>query len=152
MRAAIAGILVCVATLLAPGAPRAQVKDGGPTTIVVTYRSTPEKRAAFRAFMQDTGVRDLERLKKEGVFEDYQVLFTSFTAETVGRFDMALVLQFASFVDAARWKEVDRRAPGGLSAAGLALAVPEATVLAYPVGRGEALSRDPGKAAHVLGL
>jgi hypothetical protein len=119
----------------------AQVKDNGPTTLVITYKSPLEKRAAFRAYMEGPGVRQLEQWRKDGVFQDYQVLATSFAGE-----------QVATFGDLARWKEVDRRMPGGLGAEALALAGIDTTTIAYPIGRGAAARRDPSKAAYVLGL
>jgi hypothetical protein len=130
----------------------AQVMDNGPTAVVITYTSPPAKRAAFRSFMETAGIRRFEQWKKEGVFEHYQVLATSFAAEQVGRFDLAVILEFARFVDVAGWKAIDRRMPGGLSTEALALGHPETTTLAYPVGRGAGQVRDPAKAAYVLGL
>jgi hypothetical protein len=145
---ALAALVLAFACLTA----LAQVKDNGPTTIVVTYKSPLEKRAAFRAYMEGAGVRQLEQWKKEGVFRDYQVLATSFAGEQVGHFDMAVLLDFAAFTDVARWKEIDRRMPGGLSPEALALASIDTTTIAYPIGRGATSKRDPAKAAYVLGL
>src|SRR5882672_8276577 len=82
----------------------AQIRDNGPMTLVITYKSPPEKRAAFRGFMETTGATQFEQWKKRGVFTDYQILFSSFAGENVGHFDMAVILQFASFVAAAPWK------------------------------------------------
>ena len=145
-------IAVALLLLLASLSPSAQVLGNGPTTIVITYKSPIEKRAAFRALMETTGVRQFEQWKKDGVFQDYQVLATSFSAEQVGRFDMTVLLEFASYVDVSRWKEIDRRMPGGLSAEALALGAPDTTTVAYPIGRGAAKARNPSKAAYVLGL
>ncbi len=137
---------------LACASALAQVKDNGPTTIVITYKSPLEKRAAFRAYMEGPGVRQLEQWKKDGVFQDYQVLATSFAGEHVGQFDITVFLDFAAFTDVARWKEIDRRMPGGLSAEALALAGIDTTTIAYPIGRAAAARRDPSKAAYVIGL
>ena len=138
--------------LLVSPAPFAQIRDNGPTTLVITYKAPVEKRSAFLAQMEASGVTQFEQWKKEGVFRDYQVLATSFTAEQVGRFDLAVILEFAAYVDVARWKEIDRRMPGGLPAAALALGAPDTTTVAFPVGRGASSQRNPAKAAYVLGL
>lgn len=130
----------------------AQVRDNGPTALVITYKAPIEKRAAFRALMETSGVRQFEQWKKDGVFREYQLLWTSFSAEQVGRFDLAAILEFAHYVDVERWKQIDRRLPGGLSAEALALGHPETTTVAYPIGRGAAKVREPGRAAYVLGL
>jgi hypothetical protein len=145
-------IAAALLLLLASFSLCAQIRDNGPTTIVITYKSPIEKRAAFRGHMETTGVKQFEQWKKDGVFKDYQVLATSFAAEQVGRFDMAVILDFAAYVDVARWKEIDRRMPGGLSADALALGAPDTATVAYPVGRGAAKVRNPAKAAYVLGL
>jgi hypothetical protein len=145
---ALASLLLALACLAA----HAQVKDNGPTTIVITFKSPLDKRAAFRAYMEGPGVRQLEQWKKEGVFQDYQVLATSFAGEQVGQFDVTVLLDFATFTDVARWKEIDRRMPGGLSGEALTLAGIDTTTLAYPIGRATAPRRDPSKAAYVLGL
>jgi hypothetical protein len=138
--------------LVASLSPCAQIRDNGPATLVITYKSPAEKRAAFLGVMETAGVQQFERWKKEGVFKDYQLLATSFTAEQVGRFDLAVILEFAAYVDVARWKEIDRRMPGGLSPSALALGVPDTTTVAFPIGRGASRVRNPAKAAYVLGL
>ena len=130
----------------------AQIRDNGPMTIVITYKSPPEKRAAFRGFMETSGAGQFEQWKRQGVFRDYQVLFSSFAGDNAGKFDMAVILHFASFGDVAKWKDVEKGWPGGLSTAGLALGYPERTTLAYPVGAGEAKVRNPAKATYVLGF
>ncbi len=130
----------------------AQVKDNGPTTLVITYKAPAAHRAEFRALMEKTGAGRFVQWQREGVFSDFQILFASYSGQNVGDFDMAVILQFASFADTARWREVDRRMPGGLSRAALALAAPDRTTLAYPVGSGAASKRDPRRAAYVLGL
>jgi hypothetical protein len=128
------------------------VRDNGPTTIVITYSSPIEKRAAFRAFMEGPGVRQFQQWKREGAFRDYQILGTSLSAEQVGKFDVVAILEFDTYADVSRWKEIDKRTPGGLFAEALALGHPETTTVAYPVGRGAAKARDPAKAAYVIGL
>jgi hypothetical protein len=145
---AVAALLLALACLAAG----AQVRDNGPTTLVITYKSPLEKRAAFRAYMEGAGVRQFEQWKKDGVFRDYQILATSFAGEQVGHFDVAVLLDFSAFADVARWKQVDRRMPGGLSADALSLGGVDTTTIAYPIGRGAAARRDPSGAAYVLGL
>lgn len=140
-------LLIVVSTSI-----RAQIKDSGPMTIVISYSSAPEKRAAFRSFMETKGVMQFEEWKRAGVFLDYQLLFSSFTGANPGNLDMAAILQFGSFVDVAKWKAVDRLMPGGLTSEGLALGHADRSTLAYPISRGEAPQRNPAGAAYVLGL
>ncbi len=130
----------------------AQIRDNGPATLVITYKSPVEKRTAFLAAMETAGVRQFEQWRKAGIFAGYQMFATSFAAESVGHFDVAVILEFTSYLDVARWKQIERRMPGGLSAEALALAAPDTSTVAFPIGRGETKSRNPAKAAYVLGL
>lgn len=137
---------------LAPGFLPAQIKDNGPTSLIVTYGCRPENRAAFRAFMETRGVQQFAEWKQQGVFRDYQILFTSYAAAGVSEFDMVLIMDFDRYTDLARWKEVERRLPGGLPAEGLSLGVPNRTSFVYPVCHGETAKRDPAQAACIIGL
>lgn len=130
----------------------AQVKDNGPTSLVITYECRPENRAAFRAFMETRGIQQFAEWKRQGVFQDYQVFFCSYTAAGVGAFDMAVIMDFAHYTDLTRWKEVERHLPGGLPPEGLQLGVPNRTSFLYPVCHGESASHDSGQGAYVIGL
>jgi hypothetical protein len=130
----------------------AQVQNNGPTSVVITYKIRPETRAAFRVFMETKGARQFAQWKKEGVLQDCQILFCPYTELGVGGFDAMVIVNLAQFTDLARWDEVERLMPGGLSAEGLALGRPVRTSLMYPVCRGETQRHDAGKAAYVIAL
>src|SRR5438105_6300197 len=113
---------------------RAQTRDErhldgggeGPTHLVLTYKCTPEKRAAFRSYMETAGVAQFEQWKQAGVVSGYLVLFSSFVNEQLA--DMWIVLDFERFVDVSKWQEVERSYPGGLAKEGLTLATPRTCV------------------------
>lgn len=107
--------------------PRAaeNVITGGPRELLITYRTEPANRPAFRAYLQSTEAAQLDKLEREGVLRHYQILFSPFVQPRT--WDAMLVLSFNRFADTRRWQEIERTAPGGLTAAGLKLARPIGT-------------------------
>jgi hypothetical protein len=95
---------------------------GGPLNLLISYRSEPVNRPAFRTYLQKEGRARLEKFKHDGVLESYLVLFNPVTNS--GTWDALIVLKFARYADTRRWMDIERTAPGGLSAAGLRLAKP----------------------------
>ncbi len=84
----------------------------GPTALITSYRAKPEARARFRRIMSTEGVAQLERWKQQGVFRNYQALFTTYAADTTP--DMYLILRFDHFTDLAAWQKIEETMPGGL--------------------------------------
>jgi hypothetical protein len=95
---------------------------GGPLNLLISYRSEPANRPAFRAYLQGEGHARLEKFKHDGVLQGYLVLFNPVTNS--GTWDALIVLTFARYADTRRWMDIERTAPGGLSAAGLRLTKP----------------------------
>lgn len=120
--------LVAAAVLAAASPALAQEKGEGPTTLFLTYKCEPGKRAPFRAHMSAAGVQQFEKWKKEGVVKDYLLLFSAYVNRS--EFDLLVRLDFERYVDTEKWKAVERTAPGGLSAEGLALCSPDTCYLA----------------------
>jgi hypothetical protein len=113
---------------------------GGPTSILIAYRSEPANRPAFRAYLQKDLAPRLAKLKSAGVLGSYQILFNPFT--TADTWDAMSVLRFTSYGETQRWKQIERTLPGGLNAAGLRLAKPLNTYSADLPW--EAQADDPG--------
>jgi hypothetical protein len=116
---------------------------GGPTSILIAYRSEPANRPAFRTYLQRDMLARLAKLKRDGVLSSYQILFNPFT--TPATWDAMTVLRFTDFAATQRWKEIERTQPGGLNAAGLRLAKPVDTYSADLTWEGQA--DDPGSEA-----
>jgi hypothetical protein len=116
---------------------------GGPTSILIAYRSEPANRPAFRTYLQRNMLARLAKLKHDGVLSGYQILFNPFT--TPATWDAMTVLRFTDFAATQRWKEIERTQPGGLNAAGLRLAKPVDTYSADVTWEGQA--DDPGSEA-----
>src|SRR5258707_12879182 len=100
--------------------------------------------------MEGAGVRQLEQWKKDGVFRDYQIQATSFAGEQVGHFDVAVLLDFAAFAGAARWKQGDRRLPGGVSAEPSSPGGIATTTIPYPIAPAAAAPPAPSPARSLL--
>jgi hypothetical protein len=130
---------IVIVGLMPSGFAQAQAA-GGPTSILIAYRSEPENRPAFRTYLQKDLLPRLAKLKGEGVLNTYQILFNPFvTADT---WDAMTILRFANYSATQRWKQIERTAPGGLNPAGLHLAKPINTYSADALW--EAQADDPG--------
>jgi hypothetical protein len=128
-------ILVMTSSVVAQGQAA-----GGPTSILIAYRSEPANRPAFRAYLQKDLLTRLARLKTAGVLSGYQILFNPFT--TAATWDAMTILRCTNYADTQRWKQIERTQPGGLDAAGLRLAKPVDTYSADLTWEGQA--DDPG--------
>jgi hypothetical protein len=143
------GFLGAMALFLVTGMGLARADDvpgGGPRHILISYRSEPAARPAFRTYLAHTEAQMLDKLKAQGVLSDYQILFNPFT--NVGTWDAMVVLDFSNFGATARWQDIERTRPGGLDKAGLKLAKPYRT---YSVDLfREGVADNPGPASsHV---
>ena len=119
-----------------------------PVSLVLTYRARPETRAEFRAWLETKGAAQFAAWKKAGVFADAQLLFSTFPS--AANPDLVVVLDFARFTDSARWREVERRHPGGLTPEALRLAAVESGNYGEPLARAAAAQRDPARAAYLV--
>lgn len=129
-----------VVAFIVTGSAIAQSPVTGPTHILITYRSEPANRPAFRTYLQHDLLARLEKLKHEGVLGSYQILFNPYT--TAYTWDAMTILRFTRYTDTLRWNQIERTMPGGLDAAGLRLAKPTDTYCADLPWEGQA--DDPG--------
>lgn len=140
--------LLLAATALVPALRSAEAAPNVPISIVLTYKARPETRVAFREWVETKGAARFAAWKKEGVIADVQLLFSTFAS--AANPDLVVVLDFARFTDTARWREVERRSPGGLPPEALALAHVESANYGEPLARGAAPRRDPARAAYLV--
>jgi hypothetical protein len=97
-----------------------KLEDGsGPTSLVITYRCPPGKRAALRELVSRTGLERFKKLKDSGVLLDYRILFSRYV--DTDSWDMMAVLNFGRYSDVEKWKDIERVAPAGLPGEALAL-------------------------------
>jgi hypothetical protein len=80
-----------------------------PGSLIITFQVAPAKRAAFRRELEESGARQLQRWKDEGVLQEYQLLFSRYV-DSRGWDAMAVL----TLKDTARWKKIEREFPAGL--------------------------------------
>jgi hypothetical protein len=125
-----------LATTLVACAQSPPPPQDGPTELIITYRSPPPRRAAFRQFMSDNGIQRFEHWKQDGLLKDYRLLFNWYV--DVDEWDAMAVLSFTSYAQVARWKLVEHASPGGLIRDVLEMAWPLNTDSADLAWRGSA--------------
>ena len=96
---------------LSPTIASAQMYGSGPTSLFITYQCEPENKAKFRSHMVGAGVQQFETWKKQGVYKDYLVLFSSFVNAGETAPDMLVRLDFAAYADTAEWKNIEHTLP-----------------------------------------
>ena len=119
------GLLLLCALLACP-AQAADPRESGPRTLIITYHTLPANRLAFRQELEQSGARQFQRWKDDGVLQGYRLLFNRYV-DSVNWDAMALVT-FAKESDIERWKRIELEAPAGLSQKALSLATSIDTV------------------------
>jgi hypothetical protein len=145
-RIVVTRVLLLIAAILSGWILPASADEsgGGPRELLIVYRSAAADRPAFRRYLLSEESTLLDSLKREGVLKSYQILFNPFVNPFT--WDAMTILDFNHFSDTARWQEIEKTMPGGLSAAGLKLAKPVDTYSADLPWDGSA--NDPGPAAN----
>ena len=127
--------------------PYSGLRPTGPTTLLIAYRCKPENRVALREHMLSVGLANFEKWKKQGILSEYRILWKSYLdSET---YDMLFLLTFNNYSDVARWNEIEKVTPGGLSEDGLKL-VTSAISYSMDSVRQEASSQKPVRGKSVF--
>jgi hypothetical protein len=135
--------------LLACSLPAPAHAQGGPRNLLITYRSAPANRPAFREYLQGPASARFEALKQTGKIADYQFLFNWYNDSLT--WDAMAVIQFKDYADVAHWNTLEQTLPGGLDAAGLALAQPVITVSAdLQWQEGDAVAAGSGRVFYLI--
>ena len=129
-------------------APLKALEADAPVSLVITYRAKPERRVAFRTWLGTKGREQFAHWRNEEVFAGARILFTSFAASNT--VDALVILDFRHYTDSARWKEVEKKFPGGLTAEALSLAAPESASYADVIGRDTTEGRDATKVTYLI--
>ena len=127
-------VMVVLVLISVSNQSRAQEQVDGPTALIITYHARQEARSTLRKVMQGEGVAQLEKWKQDGVFATYNLLFTTYAAETVP--DMFLILRFKRFTDLGRWQKIEETYPGGLIEKAQAIAAADSSATADIVDEG----------------
>ena len=127
--------------------PYSKLRNAGPTTLAIIFRCDPAKKADLREHMLKAGLARFEGYKARGVLKDYRILFNSYLDTEA--FDMLSLLTFEKYADVARWREIEKTAPGGLSEEGLKL-ISSAVTSSLDVVRHAAPSQEPVRGKSVF--
>jgi hypothetical protein len=150
MRSSLAAALAAIALVVSAPCAHAQEFGEGAASLIITYQCSPDRKAAFRAHMSGAGVEQFEKWKKEGVYKDYLVLFSSYVNAGETAPDMMVRLDFAKYVDTAKWKAVEKTMPAGMSGEALKLCTPVTSYLADLIYKGgPSKNRDLSKAVYL---
>ena len=106
---------------VAPATAQEELKDG-PKSLLISYRTTAAHRVAFRHYLVSDLAPRLRAMKAKGELSDFKILYSWYRQPAV--WDGLVVLRFPTFAAVSRWNALEHDAPGGLDAAGLALADP----------------------------
>ena len=110
---ALAVLMTAALPASAGDVPFTQTRTGGPQTLLIAYRCNPDQRVTLRQLMLKGGVARFESWKERGVLKDYRILFNDYIdSET---YDMLSLLTFADYATLAKWHEIEKSSPGGLS-------------------------------------
>lgn len=120
-------LLTLIATTGIPQVPT-DVRGTGTTSLLILYRCSPENRAAFRTYLQDTESPRLHAMEKAGSLTEEAILFSRYV--DTENWDALIFLQFSTPEAAASWSTVERSNPAGLDAQGLRLV---SAVSTYPL-------------------
>jgi len=104
-----------------PASAQDELRDG-PKSLLISYRATAAHRAAFRRYLVSDLAPRLRAMKAKGELSDFKILYSWYRQPAV--WDGLVVLRFPTFASVSRWNALERDEPGGLDAAGLALADP----------------------------
>jgi hypothetical protein len=104
--------LLIAAAICQAQEPYSKLRANGPLALAITYRCEPKYRPTLRQRMTATGVKNFEGWKREGILQDYRILFNTYLDSDT--FDMMALLTFANYSAVGRWREVEKTMPGGL--------------------------------------
>lgn len=126
-RSIAARIMLACALLSALAATPSLAQDelaDGPKTVIINYSADAAKRADFRQYLTGPFAAELSALRGQGKLAAYQVYYSWYPQPEV--WDAMVVLHFPTYSAVEEWRAIERSRPGGLDAAGLALAKPKA--------------------------
>jgi hypothetical protein len=118
-----AGLVLAALILLLPFDARAAelATPGGPKELLIAYQVKPADRPALRSYLTGEGRAHFARLKREGAIKGYQFVFNPLAGPAT--WDAMAIVSFRAYGDTAKWRELERTAPGGLGPAGQKLVI-----------------------------
>lgn len=128
-------LAAAAAAAAAPAVAAGAAQSG--SAIVITYRSSVADRPLLRREVLKGLVPRLETWRHDGTISGYQLLFNSFVDSKT--WDLLAIVNFRDFDGIERWRDIERSAPGGLTAPELRILAPTAEYLMDVVRRSQAV-------------
>jgi hypothetical protein len=116
--------LLLTASAATPASAQDELQDG-PKSLVISYRASAVHRAAFRHYLVADLAPRLRAMKARGELADFRIFYSWYRQPAV--WDGLVILRFPTFQAVSQWNMLEHDEPGGLDAAGLALADPVAS-------------------------
>lgn len=119
------------ALLLFSASARAADSDprtSSPRNLLIAYHTVPANREKLRSYMQNTGMKDFAQWKRDGAIADYHVYFNRYVDSD--NWDMFAAITLAAENGTARWAQIEKSHPAGLSENALALTTAVHTTVA----------------------
>jgi hypothetical protein len=138
----------CATFMLSASYLASAAEQSGPTTLIITYRCATANRPAFRDAIVRAELPRFERWKRAGVIKDSHFLFSWYVDENT--WDIMTILSFHQYADLARWREIERSSPGGLSQESLRLGGPANTYSADLTWHGRAPNEEGDSSKSVF--
>jgi len=107
-----------------PAAAQDELQDG-PKSLVISYRASLDHRVPFRRYLAANLAPRLRAMKARGEISDFRIFYSWYRQPAV--WDGLVILRFPTFAAVGKWNTLEHDQPGGLDAAGLALADPVAS-------------------------
>lgn len=136
--------------LLAPfGVSQPEPAATVPLSLVISYYAKPSDLVPLRDYMQGNGISQFAKWKNEGLLKDYRVLFAAYVDSDLPA--MYVLLAFPNASASARWMDIEKSMPGGLSRDGLNLVTSAQTAQMDVIsGNLSAEPATPGKSVFVV--
>ncbi len=116
--------MLAVLVTSTPALAQQELQDG-PKSLVISYRSTAANRPAFRRYLIANLAPRLRAMQAKGTLAGFRIYYSWYHQPNV--WDAMVILHFPTFPEVAKWNLLEQTQPGGLDAAGLALADPIAS-------------------------
>jgi len=117
---------IALGALVAGHSEAADPRETGPRTLIITYRTSPADRTAFRRELEGAGIRQLQRWKDDGVLQGFHLLYNRYVDS--GNWDAIALLSFAKDSGIERWKKIETEFPAGIPTRALSLTTSIETV------------------------
>lgn len=125
----------------------ADAVSNGASSLIITMQVVPANRPALRQELEKAGLSQFQHWKEAGVLDSYRLLFNRYADSD--NWDALTLLTFSSPANLARWQEIEKTSPAGLSKKALAL-VSSIHTTPVTLERSKRMAEAPGNAVFLV--